>query len=134
MTEAQEPISAGMERGNAVPATLPAPMPLSAMATAKNRPADAHRGDKVLFQLADGWAIGFDSRQWMVMRAKKAHGEFHHWQPVSFIASAKAVLERVIHEKNIPVTPEGRARLNALPETFREFFAKHHAYDVMGVA
>ncbi|MDP6676838.1 MAG: hypothetical protein QGI29_04655, partial [Pirellulales bacterium] len=78
--------------------------------------------DRILFELADGWALGHDKRQWMIMRARNRRGE-RDWQPVSFIASEKRILERCIREKGIQPTSVARSKLNTLPNQFRDWIA-----------
>ncbi len=43
---------------------------------------------------------------------------------LSFIGSTKATLRRVLGEKGVILTVEAQARLDARPETFRDFFAE----------
>ncbi len=43
------------------------------------------------------------------------------WRGVSFVGGKKAPLERLFREKGISLTPEVRARLDALPEQFLDF-------------
>jgi hypothetical protein len=64
------------------------------------------------------------------MRQKRVHG-CSCWRPVAFIASEKRFLERVLRDKAVPITPEGRALLNALPGTFREFKAAEFIFSVV---
>ncbi len=79
--------------------------------------------DRFLFEIAPGWALGYDSLQWMLLRAKNRRGE-REWQPVSFIASTKAVLLRSTAEKGCVPTPEGQAKFDALPDTFKEWMSQ----------
>jgi hypothetical protein len=80
--------------------------------------------DRFLFEISEGWALGHDKLQWILLKreksarqGKKSHPSFR-WRAVSFIASTKQVLLRVVAEKGIQPTLEGWAALNALPETF----------------
>ena len=77
-------------------------------------------GGGFLFELSDGWALGCDRLQWMVMSARNRRGE-REWQPVSFIVSTKEILLRCIRENGCIPTPEGQAELNALPNTFSKW-------------
>ncbi len=95
--------------------------------------------DKPLFTLdAEGrWRLSYDSNQWVLQRAKKrrtprrqrppssalerAPSSIMDWRGVSFIAGEKRVLRRCIREAGVVLTPEARARLDALPETFLDF-------------
>ncbi len=90
--------------------------------------------DKPLFSLdAEGrWRLAYDRQQWVVQRrTKKARvsdterGSIADsgWRGVSFVGSEKRVLRRVIREKAVILTVEAQARLDALPETFRDFLA-----------
>ena len=73
-----------------------------------------------LFQLADGWALGADDNQWMLLRARKRHVETV-WQPVSFIASTKTALHRCMAENGIQVTADAQTQLDELPERFQDW-------------
>ncbi len=42
---------------------------------------------------------------------------------MSFVGGKKTTLERLFREKGIFLTPEALARLDALPEQFRDFIA-----------
>ena len=75
-------------------------------------------GDRILFHLCDGWALGADNLQWMLMRAKIRRGQ-RDWHPVAFVATEKRILRRVLQENGVEPTPEGGAALAALPDTFR---------------
>ena len=46
------------------------------------------------------------------------------WRGIAFVASNKRVLERVLREKGALVTPQARAALDGLPETFAEWLAQ----------
>ena len=74
--------------------------------------------ERILFHLCPGWALAADNQQWMVMRAKNRRGQ-REWQPVAFVATEKRILRRVLCEKGIKPTPEGRAALDALPDSFK---------------
>jgi len=76
--------------------------------------------DRILFELADGWALGHDKQQWMLMRAAKLRGE-DIWQPVSFIGSEKRILERCMLENGVHPTSMAQAMLDALPNHFSEW-------------
>ncbi len=90
--------------------------------------------DKPLFSLdAEGrWRLSYDRQQWVVQRRTKKTRVSHTeggsiadsgWRGVSFIGSEKRVLRRVLREKAVILTVEAQARLDALPETFRDFLA-----------
>ena len=69
--------------------------------------------DRILFELSATAAVGADELQWIVYR-RAGRG----WNGVSFVRSTKAILERCIRQKGVDVTPEGRAKLDALPASF----------------
>ena len=76
--------------------------------------------DRIFLKLSDGWALGYDQRQWMVMRRYKRLEEWY-WNPVAFIATDKRILRRVLREKGAVITPDAENALNHLPDTFREW-------------
>ncbi len=78
------------------------------------------KNDRILFELAPGWALGADRNQWIVMRRRKRRDQ-HYWHPVSFIGSTKTTLLRVLREKGIHTSEKGQAALNALPERFLDW-------------
>ena len=82
--------------------------------------------DRIFLHLCDGWALGFDPLQWMLMRAKIRGGQ-RDWQPVAFVATEKRILRRVLAEKGVQPTPEAQAALDAMPDTFQEWLHQHKA-------
>ena len=76
--------------------------------------------DRFIFQLTEGWALGADDNQWMLLRARKRHAETI-WQPVAFIASTKTNLLLCMAEKGIQITADAQAKLDELPERFLDF-------------
>ncbi len=87
-------------------------------------PVSSESKDQIIFQLSDISALGYDRLQWMVMKARNRRGQ-REWRPVSFVISTKAVLLRCIAENGAQPTPEAQVRLDALPDTFKEWLAKH---------
>ena len=71
--------------------------------------------DRPLFDLAPGWRLTSDALQWVIQRK---HGS--KWRPLHFVATKKAVLERILREEGVMLTPESRRAVDALPETFRQ--------------
>ena len=72
-----------------------------------------------ILPLSEGWALGYDQNQWMLMRLRsRKKGEETYWQPVSFIGSTKTVLRRVLAENGVTVCPEALAKIDAMPERF----------------
>ena len=90
--------------------------------------------DKPLFTLdsKSRWRLAYDRQQWVLQRrtgkprVRRLEGHAvadSGWRGVSFIGSEKRVLRRVLGEKGVILTVEAQARLDALPETFRDFLA-----------
>lgn len=71
----------------------------------------------LLFVLADDWALGADRCQWIVLRRRNSRTQ-KGWKPVSFIASNKSTLRRVLREKGIKLDAAAECQLDALDETF----------------
>lgn len=65
-------------------------------------------------------ALGTDDRQWIVFRRRKRR-DHEYWNPISFIASRKAILARVLREKGIQLTSGAQDFLASMPSTFREW-------------
>ncbi len=76
--------------------------------------------DRYLFDLADGWAVGSDDLQWIVLRRRNMRTQ-SGWKPVAFVATKKSVLLRVLLELGISPTPAAQAKLEAMPEGFQEW-------------
>ena len=76
--------------------------------------------NRFLFDLADGWALGADEKQWMLLRARKRHAQTI-WQPIAFIASTKLILLRCMLENGVQPTVEARAKIDRLPERFLDW-------------
>jgi hypothetical protein len=66
------------------------------------------------------WALSADNLQWIVERYRPPK-----WYGVAYIASNKVVLERVLREKGVTLTPAAQDALDHLPETFQEWKSKH---------
>ena len=69
--------------------------------------------ERALISLAQGWALGADSRQWILYQVSAAC----IW-PIHFIATHQRIIERLIREEGIDLSPEGRAAIDALPDHF----------------
>jgi hypothetical protein len=65
--------------------------------------------DRIFLRLGTSGALGADERQWILYREGK---------PVAYVRSTKAVLARCIREKDIELSSEGRAALDALADDF----------------
>jgi hypothetical protein len=76
------------------------------------------------------WRLAFDPNQWVIQRKKGAARLSERsgirdsgWRGVSFIGSEKRILDRCLRENGIILTPEARAAVDSLPETFLEWLA-----------
>ena len=81
--------------------------------------------DTLFLRLSEKWALAYDKSQWIVQRRKapgKKGGECR-WAAVSFVASNKAVLLRVLREKGAQVDSAAREYIDAMPDTFREWIS-----------
>ena len=85
-------------------------MPLDVATQGKNR-------DRFLFDLASGWALGYDKNQWIVMSRRNLRTQCG-WKAVSFIGCKKSTLLRVLREKGVELYPEAQASLDLTPDTF----------------
>jgi hypothetical protein len=81
------------------------------------------RASATLIHLHADWAIGADRLQWIVFR-RRWRLEESYWNPVSYVASTKRVLCRVLREKHVLVDEEGWQNLERLPNTFREYSSR----------
>ncbi len=97
--------------------------------------------DEMLFILdAEArWRLAYDANQWVLQqrrgKARASHIEGRSiarsgYEAVSFVGSTKATLARVLGEKGVPLTAEAQARLDALPERFKDFAAAPDGLDV----
>ena len=86
--------------------------------------------DNPLFTLdaESRWRLAYDSNQWIIQRRKGppspygvVPGRDSGWMAVSFIGGKKATLARLFRERGISLTPEAKARFDALPEQFLNF-------------
>ena len=90
-------------------------MPLDATTQSKNR-------DRFLFDLAPGWALGYDKNQWIVLKARGDKSKSaQRWRAVSFIGSNKLVLMRVLKEKGINPQPSAKKALTSFPDRFLDW-------------
>ncbi len=80
--------------------------------------------DRVFLRLSEGWALGYDQNQWIVMRPKSDKSKpGQGWRAIAFVASTRAVLMRVLREKGAEIAPDARVAVDSLPETFLEWLA-----------
>ncbi len=81
--------------------------------------------DTQFLRLSEKWALAYDKNQWIVQRRKapgKKGGECR-WAAVSFVASNKDILWRVLREKGAEIDPAAREYIDAMPDTFRKWIA-----------
>ncbi len=84
--------------------------------------------DRLFLRLSEGWALGFDRNQWVVMRAKSDKSKLRQgWRAIAFVGSTRAVLVRVLRELGAEVAPDARVAVDSLPETFLEWLAIRRA-------
>ena len=86
--------------------------------------------DRVFLRLSEGWALGFDRNQWIVMRAKSDKSKPRRgWRTIAFVGSTRAVLVRVLREKGAEIAPDARVAVDSPPETFLEWLAARDRAD-----
>ena len=84
-------------------------------------------GDIPFLQLSDNWRLASDPLQWVVQRRGSfdvKRGE-RRWNAVSFVATRRDILFRVLRELEAEVSPDAQAALDDLPQTFREWQKEH---------
>ena len=70
------------------------------------------------------WRLAYDDLQWVLQKATGNPDRKTTPVPfkgISFVATHKRILLEVIHEKGVSLTPEAVAKLETLPDTFKEF-------------
>ena len=79
--------------------------------------------DLPLFELdAEGrWRLAYDQHQWIVQRRDGRRT----WRGIAFIGSKKSSLWRMFRERQIWLTDEAIARVDALPDHFFSFLRQH---------
>jgi hypothetical protein len=79
--------------------------------------------DVVLFDLdaASRWRLAYDDRQLIIQKHRPASGKT---TAVAFVATHKRFLLDLIREKGVALSAEAVARLDVLPDSFREFAAR----------
>lgn len=75
----------------------------------------------IFLHLCEGWGLSHDRLQWLLVQWQ---GEARGWRPISFVASNKGVLMRVLRENDVTPTPEAKAALDRLPATFKKWLAE----------
>ena len=94
-------------------------MPLDAATQSKNH-------DRFLFDLAPGWALGYDNNQSITLQARDDKSKsVQRWRAVSFTASNKLVLMRVFKEMGINLQPSTKKALTSFPDRFLDWRGQH---------
>ena len=78
--------------------------------------------ENAYLRLCDGWALGYDKNQWIVLRAKK-RGDEPYWNAVGYIASTKTFLCRYLREKGVQISDEAQQVIDTMPERFLDWIA-----------
>ncbi len=81
--------------------------------------------DCLFLRLSDGWALAYDANQWIIQKRTGTR-----WRSISFIASKKHILWRCLEEKGAEITPEAKAALDALPDSFKEFIDQRDRLEI----
>ncbi len=80
--------------------------------------------DRIFLRLSEGWALGYDRNQWIVMRSKSDRSKpGQGWRAIAFVGSTRAVLVRALREQGAEIAPDARVAVDSLPETFLEWLA-----------
>ncbi len=98
---------------------------MSTVAAQTEPPTTARVANRQFLRLSEKWALAYDKNQWIVQRRKalgKKGGECR-WASVSFVASNKDILWRVLREKGAEIDPAAREYIDAMPDTFREWIS-----------
>ena len=109
--------------------------PLSPRNRAPTGRVDASKNDRIIVHLKNGWALGHDKHQWILLKAEicRPGVDFRHpsvrWRGVEFIASTKRILRRCMRERSVSPTPEAAEYTDAMPNTFREWYALRERAD-----
>ena len=73
--------------------------------------------DRVFLDLCDGWSLGADKNQWVLLRARKRRDQTY-LNPEAFVATEKRILLRVLLEKGVQPTFDVEEAFKAMPEIF----------------
>ncbi len=87
--------------------------------------------DILFLRLSKEWALAYNPLQWIVQRRAgfdKRRSQWN-WKSVSFVASNRDTLLRVLREIGAKIDPDKMAALLALPTTFREWFEQWNKRD-----
>ncbi len=98
---------------------------MSTVAAQTEAPTTETVADTQFLRLSENWALAYDKNQWIVQKRKapSKKGGACRWAAVSFVASNKADLLRVLREKGAEIGPAAREYIDAMPDTFREWIS-----------
>lgn len=77
--------------------------------------------DRIFLRLNDNFALGADSLQWILYKAKRSASDVANvrdWRAISFVRSTKDILLRCMREKGCETCPEAQLALDRIPVTF----------------
>jgi len=74
-----------------------------------------------VISLDDRWRLICDDLQYMVQQRTTSNGKLT-WISYSFVATHKNILYQVFKSHDIQLTDEAKSKIDALPETFQEFW------------
>ena len=74
--------------------------------------------DRQFLALNDRWNVAFDQNQWIVQKRTGTE-----WRSVSFIASDKRILQRILCSLDIIPTAEAKRTVRCLPDSFKDWYA-----------
>ncbi len=82
------------------------------------------RADKknIFLRLDDRHALSFDDAQWILMYRRGTQ-----WRGISFIASHKGILRRVLEEAGCHPTAKAEIALSTMPHRFLDWLAAEKA-------
>ncbi len=70
--------------------------------------------------IADGWAIGWDRLQWILLKGWRCKGGIK-WQSIAFVGGKRSLLERILREKGGALAQDAEKALKRFPDTFTQF-------------
>ena len=76
--------------------------------------------DKFLFDLSLSWALAADDSQWIVLRRRNLRTQAG-WKPVSYVASNKTTLQRVLKKQGVVLTNDAERLLSEMSERFLDW-------------
>ena len=88
--------------------------------------------DRQFLRLNDRWALAYDSLQWILQRRGFAKGKYGKWRGVSFISSNRDILILTLREEGVVPDLGKMEQVQALPYTFKEWYAQRQAEEEAG--